>query len=160
SDRARTVGGCCAQNETIDQLAERPSPAGTRGKVAGPRRLRTLALVSFLAVAGALCVSPGAFALSQQGHTFELSFEAQKGGAEGQLNSPSGIAVNEKTGEVYVVDSANNRVEVFGHNGEFIAVWGWGVKDGKSEFEICKQGEGAEGVCHPGIAGTGEGQFD
>ena len=156
SDRARTVGGCCAQ--TIDQMAERPSSPGTRGKASG-HRLRTLGLASLLSAVATLCIAPAALALSQQGHSFELSF-AKKGSAEGQLSSPSGVAVNEKTGDVYVVDSANNRVEVFGHKGEFIEVWGWGVKDGKSEFEICKQGEGLEGVCHPGIAGTGEGQFE
>ncbi len=156
SDRARTVGGCCAQAKTIDQVAERLSSPGTRDRASGRRRLRALGLASLLSATAALCISPAAFALSQQGHSFEFSF-AKKGSAEGQLSSPSGVAVNEKTGDVYVVDSANNRVEVFSHKGEFIEVWGWGVKDGKSEFEICKQGEG---VCQPGIAGTGEGQFD
>ena len=119
----------------------------------------SLALAGVLVIAALLNASSPAFALSQQGHVFELAF-AKKGGAEGELSKPSGVAVNEQTGDVYVADSANNRVEVFGPKGEFIEVWGWGVKDGKERFETCKPGEGLEGVCHPGIAGTGEGQLN
>ena len=92
-------------------------------------------------------------ALVARGHVFGFSFAGAGGGA-GELSGPAGVAVNEATGDVYVVDRANNRVERFGPNGEFIAAWGWGVKDGKEEYEICESG------CQAGIAGDGKGQFD
>ena len=88
----------------------------------------------------------------QRGHAFAFSF-AGAGAGDGQLSGPTGVAVNEETGDIYVVDGANDRVERFGPDGEFIAVWGWGVKDGKAEYEVCESG------CEPGIAGDGKGQF-
>jgi DNA-binding beta-propeller fold protein YncE len=57
-------------------------------------------------------------AWATRGHVFEKSFGA-KGSNPGQLEEPSGVAVNEATGDVYVVDKGNNRVEVFSANGTF-----------------------------------------
>ena len=91
-------------------------------------------------------------ALTHRGHVFGFSF-AGAGAGTGELSKPTGVAVSEETGDVYVADSANDRVERFGPNGEFIAVWGWGVKDGKAEYEVCGSG------CEAGIAGDGKGQF-
>lgn len=39
------------------------------------------------------------------------------GNGEGQFDNPDGIALNEATGEIYVVDEANNRVEIFNSSG-------------------------------------------
>jgi DNA-binding beta-propeller fold protein YncE len=91
--------------------------------------------------------------LSQRGHSFGFSF-ASKGEGEGKLVRPAGVAVNEASGDVYVVDAGNNRIERFGPKGEFISVWGWGVSDGKAEYEVCTRG------CRAGIAGEGEAQLD
>jgi hypothetical protein len=67
----------------------------------------------------------------------------------------AGVAVDDATHDVYVVDTFNNRLEKFSARGaSFIAAWGWGVSDGKEEFEVCTSG------CLPGLAGSGEGQFD
>jgi DNA-binding beta-propeller fold protein YncE len=71
----------------------------------------TVALVVFLV----LTVAP-AFAF--RGHVFEKSF-GEKGPGAGQLNEPEGVAVNEATGDVYVVDKGNNRVEYFSETGAF-----------------------------------------
>jgi Tol biopolymer transport system component len=106
-------------------------------------------------VGGLLLWSAPALALSQRGHVFGFAFGAE-GTGNGQLMKPSGIAVNESSGQVYVGDSANNRVELFGPKGEFVAVWGWGVSDGKEEYETCR----SPSVCRPGIAGFGKKQFD
>ncbi len=71
-----------------------------------------------LMVLVALCVSVGAFALASapalaaRGHVFGSSFGKQ-GSGEGEFSNPSGIAVNETTGRVYVADTDNNRVEYF-----------------------------------------------
>ena len=42
----------------------------------------------------------------------------------------SGVAVNAETHNVYVADTANNRVDEFKSDGTFVRAWGWGVADG------------------------------
>ena len=63
------------------------------------------------------------------------------------------MAVNEATGDVYVVDAGNNRVERFNAAHEFVSTWGYGVTDGKKEFEICTSG------CKAGLAGKAKGEL-
>ncbi len=75
------------------------------------------------------------------------------GSEAGQLNVPKGIAMA-ASGNVYVLDTANNRIDEFSSSGTFIETFGWGVSDGKAEFEVCKTG------CKAGIAGAGNGQFN
>jgi len=100
-----------------------------------------------------LTASVPAYALSQRGHVFSFSF-ASAGAGAGRVSHPAGVAVGEASGDVYVVDGGNSRVERFGAKGEFVAAWGWGVSDGKAEYEVCTSG------CKAGIAGEGEGQLD
>jgi DNA-binding beta-propeller fold protein YncE len=50
-----------------------------------------------------------AFALSQRGHEFSFAFGSKGQGAD-EFEHPSGIAVNDTTGDVYVADRGNNRV--------------------------------------------------
>ena len=67
-----------------------------------------------LAIVGlATIVAP---ALAVRGHVFEGSF-GSPGSGPGQLGSPGGLAVNETTGDIYYLDKANNRVEVFNSTG-------------------------------------------
>ena len=40
-----------------------------------------------------------------------------EGAGNGEFEEPSGVAVNDKTGDVYVVDKGNNRVEWFDSTG-------------------------------------------
>ncbi len=91
-------------------------------------------------------------ASSQRGHTFKLSFAGPGAGA-GQLSEPAGVAIDEASGDVYVVDRANNRLERFDVDGHFIAAWGFGVTDGAKQYEVC------ETTCGAGIPGSGKGQF-
>jgi hypothetical protein len=91
-------------------------------------------------------------ALAARGHVFGGSF-AGGGSADGQLSEPQGVAVNESSGDVYVADRGNHRVERFTSNGVFVAAWGWGVSDGASEYEVCASG------CRAGLSGSGEGQL-
>ena len=122
----------------------------------GPARVGRVrgGLLSLWLVSGVLALSCApADALSQRGHVFAFSFAVQGRGA-GELFEPAGVAVDEASGDVYVVDRGNNRIERFGAKGEFIAAWGWGVKDGQKEFEICER------ACDAGIPGAGRGQLD
>jgi hypothetical protein len=104
---------------------------------------------SLLLGVGALCLlGPGA------GEAAVAQFGSEGEGA-GQFTEPQGIAIVQESGEVVLVDSANNRVEQFTRDGQFKRTWGWGVRDGKEEFEICE----APGPCRAGGRGEGEGQF-
>ncbi len=111
-----------------------------------------LARVVAVAVASVLVWTAPALGLSQRGHVFSAA-TGSKGHGAGQLSGPTGVAVNEATGDVYVADTKNNRVDRFSSSGAFIEAWGWGVVDGKPELERCTN------VCTTGIAGNGEGQF-
>jgi tripartite motif-containing protein 71 len=83
------------------------------------------------------------------------AFAAQFGtaGSEaGQLKEPRGTAIA-SNGNVYVLDSGNSRIDEFSPTGTFQETFGWGVSDGKAEFEVCKAS------CKAGIAGSGNGQL-
>jgi hypothetical protein len=58
--------------------------------------------------------------------TFKQSF-GTLGSTAGQLANPAGLAVNTSTGDVYVADHDNNRVEQFTSTGTFIRAWGYDV---------------------------------
>ena len=111
------------------------------------------AIVCLWLLGGALALWPShAQALTQRGHAFAFAFGGS-GSGPGQLADPGDVAVNEVSGDVYVVDRANNRVERFGPEGRFIAAWGWGVTDGAKKYEVC------EGTCEIGLAGSGKGEL-
>jgi hypothetical protein len=84
-------------------------------------RKRNAVFVGVL-LAIALTATP---ALAARGHVFEREF----GGpcevtplepCEGKFKEPAGIAVNEQTGDVYVVDAGNSRVQYFTPQGSFV----------------------------------------
>jgi len=107
-----------------------------------------VALTLFAALTGVLCCSAPAFALSARGHAFARSFSVDS--SDGGLREPAGVAVSEASGDVYVVDRGNNRIDRFSASGQFIEAWGWGVADGKREYEKCSSG------CRAGLAGNGK----
>ncbi|HEY5709143.1 MAG TPA: hypothetical protein VIS51_07085 [Solirubrobacterales bacterium] len=61
----------------------------------------------------------------------------------GAFNGPRGVAVNQATGEIYVADFGNNRVQRFDSSGAFISAWGRDVIQGGKPgdlgdaYEIC-----------------------
>jgi DNA-binding beta-propeller fold protein YncE len=105
-------------------------------------------LVALLCVlsCGALTAAPAASALP-------ASFGGEGTGA-GEMVEPRGIAVEQESGDVYVADEANNRIDKFGPEGEFLLAWGWGVADGSTKaLQTCTTG------CFAGLSGSGAGQF-
>ena len=73
------------------------------------------------------------------------------GGAAGEFGSSIGYpAVNPVTGDVYVADPANRRVQVFEADGVFKQAFGWGVASGAGEFQVCMS------TCQAGVASAGE----
>jgi hypothetical protein len=68
-----------------------------------------------------------------------------------------GIAIAPATGDVFVADPTNRRVQQFRSNGTFVRLWGWDVVQaaqpgniGPNDFEICPSS--ATGVCKGGVA--------
>jgi sugar lactone lactonase YvrE len=91
------------------------------------------------------------FAYESVTPTFKSAF-GEAGSGAGQLSSPQGVAVD-SGGNVWVSERANNRVDEFGPEGKFKLAFGWGVKDGKEEAEVCSE------ACRAGTAGSGPGQL-
>lgn len=89
-----------------------------------------------------------------------LAWSAEWGGlgeGAGHLHEPRGVAVDQLTGDVYVADQDNDRVDQFTGAGTFVRAWGWGVKAEAPEkaFQVCTAGTG----CLKGEAGGGAGEF-
>jgi Fibronectin type III domain/NHL repeat/WD40-like Beta Propeller Repeat len=77
-----------------------------------------------------------------------------EGTGAGQFEGPRGIAVEQSSGDVYVADRNNARIDKFGPNGEFLLAWGWGVADGTATLQTCTT------VCFKGLHGPGAGQLN
>ncbi len=81
---------------------------------------------------------------------------AESGIAGGFFGNAGGIAVHQGTGDVYVVDRNNFRVQQFTATGSFVRAWGGDVDStGGTGFEICE----VAANCKAGIEGTGAGFF-
>ncbi|MBK5219104.1 MAG: hypothetical protein JJE35_04875 [Thermoleophilia bacterium] len=80
----------------------------------------------------------------------------EEGPGAGQTFLPRGIAASPNVpGTVYVADQSNHRISLFSAWGQFIEAWGWGVRDGSSEFQICDSETG----CVSGLEGEAPGAF-
>lgn len=120
--------------------------------------------VCVVAVAAFFCVVPAVSPEADTKHVFSSAFGSAGSGVEQfslvaanfevepQIGG-SGVVVSQVTGDVYVADTANARVDQFSSSGLFVRAWGWGVADGLAAFETCTI------VCQAGIAGSGAGQF-
>lgn len=73
----------------------------------------------------------------------QIGMPGVPGNAAGQFNFPRAVAVD-SAGKIYVADSGNNRVQVFGPDGAFLRQWG----------SLCKLDT------REGCVGGGEGQFN
>ncbi len=74
------------------------------------------------------------------------------GSGAGQVNDPT-AATLDSSGDLWVADTGNNRVDEFTATGMFIQAFGWGVNKGESKLEVCTN------TCKAGLAGSGEGQL-
>jgi tripartite motif-containing protein 71 len=80
------------------------------------------------------------------------------GMAGGQFNSPQGVAVDQATGDVYVVDSGNFRVEKFDSSGKFLLAFGQGV-DATTPGNVCPSTDTCQQATRVTTAGSPPG-FD
>ena len=99
---------------TIRSGKRRGRLAAGRARASESRRLLAVALPAVLL---ALLASSSS-ALAQAHHVFERSFTPS---GECALQSPGGVAVNETTGEIYVVDRGHGRVVHLSSTGECLS---------------------------------------
>ena len=143
------------------------APAGTAYVAESNRVQRFSPSGAFERIWGGNVIAPGK--PGDTGNAFEICTVAstcQGGQAEADSISfnggPDGIAVNQSTGNVYVIDQGRSRVTEFDPDGDFIRLWGWdvvkvgGVGDVSSDaFEICT----VAGDCKAGVSGANGGQI-
>jgi RHS repeat-associated protein len=82
-----------------------------------------------------------------------LGTYSKYGAGSGEVGEPTGIAVNQSTGNVYVADYKNNRIDEWSEKGVFVRAFGWGVSNGEAKLETCTTS------CQAGVAGSGAGQL-
>lgn len=77
--------------------------------------------------------------------------------AAGGMVRPEDVAVEQATGNVYVADFENDRIDVFSATGAFEGAFGWRVKvtGAAEELQFCTAVSG----CQAGSEGSGAGQF-
>ncbi len=80
----------------------------------------------------------------------------------GQIHVSYGMAVDQQTGDIYVSDDLNNRIDEFNQSGEFVRAWGWGVvppgegSERANELQVCTSATG----CEEGSEEPGVGEFN
>jgi DNA-binding beta-propeller fold protein YncE len=84
----------------------------------GARRFTSLT-VAWLCLLAGCALLWGASAQATEVHVFQGSFGSE-GSGPGQFKAPFGVAVNDATHDVYVVDRANNRVQEFNSTGSTV----------------------------------------
>ena len=125
---------------------------------AGSQRVvRRLPVAILLALALGLTISVTPAMAVLDGHIYSYSWGGDGSGA-GQFSfnySGWDIAQDQSTGDIYMADSGNHRVQKFDENGNFLLMWGYGVKNGANEFQVCSAPE----PCQAGLAGIAPGQL-
>src|SRR5215470_17817954 len=111
----------------VDLVADRTTSGLRAGSLGsgrvGPERVARIAFA-----VGAVTLALGA-ATVHAGILVRLSEFGSQGSGVGQFQTPVGVAVAPTSGNVFVADSGNARVQKFDPNGNFVSAWGWGVTD-------------------------------
>ena len=138
-----------------------------------PDQLQTMSPARHVYILFALLIavtSIGLFALGGGvAHASVAYGETASFGTEGtgpsEFKRPTGVAVDQSNGDVYVVDAFNARVQKFGPKGEFILTFGKEVNETKVDSGTASEAEdnvcaaASNDICKAGIAGPEMGQF-
>jgi WD40-like Beta Propeller Repeat len=102
-----------------------------------------------------LCALTCAFVAGVSAAPAALDEFGEEGSGAAQFSSASGVAVDQTSGSIYLVDRNNQRIDKFDATGAFLTSWGWGVADGTTQaLQTCTT------TCFAGIKGSGAGQLD
>jgi hypothetical protein len=124
------------------------------------------ALVSCLCVTVVVLMVGSAPALAARGHEFKGLSIGEPGSGPGQLKEPAGVAVNEASGDVYVLDQGNDRVQWFSLNaakdkyeyaGQITGASGEGMGAVTDKSKIIEGVSTSHGAFTPGEEISGEG---
>jgi hypothetical protein len=153
--RGRVGSPTSALTATAAHNPSRSAGAGAAHPAADLTPPRSATLLTLALTALTLATLAGAApAFAGYVHTTPPTQIGSEGTGDGQLTSPSEVAVDAASHDIYVADTGNDRIDQFGAAGNFIRAWGWGVADGTTEaLQTCTSG------CHPGLPGLGPGQF-
>lgn len=99
-------------------------------------RARALGCFAAVLVGGFLALCACASPALAEGASFQFGPMGEEAGQIGIFGS-NGMAIDHTSGDIYVSDFYNNRVEQWDQSGNFIRAWGWGVATGANEFQIC-----------------------
>ncbi len=113
--------------------------------------VRHISICALLALSALALSATPASALSK--HVFATSFA---GSGTNALANPSDVDIDQSTGDVYVTDPANHRIEKFDSAGNFILMFGKGV-DATTGGDVCTAVSGD--VCQAGAKGSEPGAF-
>jgi hypothetical protein len=113
-------------------------------------------------------IANGISSTADTGTGFEVctvAAECQAGSASGEngaLDHPQSVAVDQDTGNLYVSDRGNRRIDEYDGEGNFIRSFGFDVTesgpgDTGTGYEVCDEAEGD--ACKAGEAGSGVGQY-
>jgi hypothetical protein len=87
--------------------------------------------------------------VANPGATLDLRFGVGPGSGAGQLYGTQSIVRQPSSGWIYVSEEGNRRISVFDGDGNFIAAFGYGVRDGSDTMQVC----GLEiGPCQAGVS--------
>ena len=161
SEKLPSKRGCfVTEPGTVTTAAARRTRSVHRPRHASPAAFLTLTVAVFLVSATPAFASP----ISPFGFSTDIGSAGSGAGqlslTSGIFGLTSGIAVNDATGDLYIADTNNNRVDEFDPSKppseQFIRAWGWGVRNGAEELQICTESTG----CQSGLPGTEPGQLE
>jgi len=116
-------------------LATRGASFGSDGIGAPSSRILIVALFAVSALFLLLASAPAADAAPKKIAGI-IGEETDAPGDPGEFRTPAGVAVNQTTGEVYVVDQDRNRIQRFEADGDFISQFGSpGSEEGQFTFQ-------------------------
>jgi hypothetical protein len=93
---------------------------------------RPLATLSTFLLTAALVLAPWSRAAAAAAPPSFITMWGSLGSGNGQFNDPAGVAVD-GSGNVYVADTGNNRIQKFTSNGAYITQWG-GLGSGNGQL--------------------------
>jgi NHL repeat-containing protein len=109
------------------------------------QRLTTAMLATLGVLSGGLALSSAPAVAAEQWSVISTFGGASSAQPDPEpLSDPAGVAVNQATGDVYVVDKGNNRVEYFDSAGKYLGQFNGGGKDVAVEGKAAPAGRFSE----------------